>query len=83
MNPTNTDIYLYGYNTDLVQDHLDSVPETPQVPIQDDAKLTRLKVLAEEESSLFNELKRLEETRSQIMSRLDYLRELRSQTLLE
>ena len=59
------------------------ITDTPQVPIQDNEKLTRLKILAEEESSLFNELKLLEETRSQIMSKLDYLRELRYQTLLE
>ena len=91
-NPTNLDNQLYGYNTDLdsipeVSDPLDivvDITDTPQVPnIQDNEKLTRLKILAQEESSLFNELKLLEETRSQIMSKLDYLRELRSQTLLE
>ena len=89
-NPTNLDNQLYGYNTDLdsiPEDPLDivvNITDTPQVPnIQDNEKLTRLKILAQEESSLFNELKLLEETRSQIMSKLDYLRELRSQTLLE
>ena len=40
------------------------ITETFQVPIQDNEKLTRLKILADEEASLFNELKLLEGKRS-------------------
>ena len=57
-------------------------PPTQQ-SVQNSAKLDQLKVLSEEESSLYQELNLMEEQKNQIMSRLDYLRELRSQILFE
>ena len=51
--------------------------------VRDEAKWNRLKVLAEEESSLFNELRRIEEKKSEFMSRLEHLRELRTKILFE
>ena len=58
-------------------------PDDSQRSLQNDAKLDRLKILSEEESSLYQELNLIEEQKNQIMSRLDYLRELRSQILFE
>ena len=60
-----------------------SSPNYNQQSIQNSAKLDQLKVLSEEESSLYQELNLMEEQKNQIMSRLDYLRELRSQILFE
>jgi hypothetical protein len=60
-----------------------SSPDDSQRLLQNGAKLDRLKILSEEESSLYQELSLIEEQKNQIMSRLDYLRELRSQILFE
>jgi hypothetical protein len=70
---------------DLEESNSDSnsSPDYTQQSLQNSAKLDQLKVLSEEESSLYQELNLMEEQKNQIMSRLDYLRELRSQILFE
>ena len=71
--------------SDLEESNSDSnsSPDYTQQSLQNSAKLDQLKVLSEEESSLYQELNLMEEQKNQIMSRLDYLRELRSQILFE